>query len=98
MQSVVLAAIDAIDRLRLLGADQSELDVALHGGAVALLRIAEAAAARHLDHQALAGRDRLETFGPHHFAGGEGQSAVAARLAAVAAAGGMLDPLEGGEY
>src|SRR3954467_134952 len=92
-----LVFFDSIHCFSLLFAHQPELDVAFHGGAVALLGVAEAAAAGHLDDEALAGRDRLEALRPHHFAGGERQAAVAAGLAAVAAAGGMLDPFEGGE-
>lgn len=55
--------LDAVVRLRLLLAHQPQPHVALDLGTVALGGVAEAAAARHLDHQAFAGRNGLEALG-----------------------------------
>lgn len=55
--------LDPVRSLRLLLADQPQPHVALDLGTVALGGVAEAAAARHLDHQPLAGRDGLEALG-----------------------------------
>src|SRR5580700_10207069 len=90
-------SLNPVRRLRLLPADQSQLHVARDLGAVAFLRIAEAAAARHVDDQAFAGRDGLEAFGLELLARRQRQAAVAAGLTAVATARRMFYPLEGGE-
>ena len=93
----LIVALNAIQRLRLLLADQPEPHIALDLRAVALLRVAEAAAPRHVDDQAFAGRDGLEALGLEFLARRQRQPAFAAGSAAVTAARRMLHPLEGGE-
>src|SRR5918993_1911046 len=95
MRSVV--ALDTIRSLRLLLGDQPQPQVTLDLLAIALFRVAEAAAARHLDDQTVAGGNGLEALGLELGAGGQRQPAVAAVLAAIAAARRMLYALEGGE-
>src|SRR3981189_1235428 len=90
-------ALDPIRRLGLRLTDQPKLHVARNLRPAALLRIAEAAAARHVDDQALAGRDGLEALGLQLLARRQRQLSVAAGSAAVAAARRMFYPLEGGE-
>src|SRR5450631_2351117 len=97
LRSNKLITLDPIRRFRLCLADQPELHVAVDLGAVAFPGIAEAAAVRHVDDQAFAGRDGLEALGLELLARRQRQPAVAAGLAAVAAARRMFYPLEGGE-
>src|SRR5450755_3342604 len=94
LRSNKLITLDPIRRFRLCLADQPELHVAVDLGAVAFPGIAEAAAARHVDDQAFAGRDGLEALGLELLARRQRQPAVAAGLAAVAAARRMFYPLE----
>ena len=68
LSSGSVVALDAVVGLRPFLADQAQPHIAFDLGAVALGGIAEAAAARHLDHQPFAGRDGLEALGLHHLA------------------------------